>query len=100
MASSYSIPIWAARKLHETSRHTGKWYAGITDHPPARLFDEHRVDEHRGFWAWVKCTSIDVARDAEHLLLDAGYQGGPGGGHDGSVFVYVYKITPYTCETC
>ncbi|MBE7480593.1 MAG: hypothetical protein HS104_11505 [Polyangiaceae bacterium] len=100
MASPYSIAIWAARKLHEQGRHASKWYAGITDHPPARLFDEHGVDEHRDLWAWVQCTSADVAREAERFLLAAGYQGGPGGGHDGSVFVYVYRITPDTCETC
>lgn len=100
MASSFRIAIEAARELHQQGRHTFRWYAGISDDPPARLFEEHGVDEQRGFYGWVRCTNIAVAREAERLLLGAGYQGGPGGGHDGSVFVYVYRITPDTCETC
>jgi hypothetical protein len=67
-----------------------KWQAGITDDPQARLA-EHGVHPTRDAYEWVECKNDDVARDAEMMLLDAGYQGGPGGGSRRSRFLYVFK---------
>jgi hypothetical protein len=100
MANPYSTATAAANYLHEVGRHVAKWYAGITDSPSARLHDEHLVDEHRDEWAYCECIDDDVARDAPRMLLSWGYQGGPGGGSEASVFVYVYKVSASTCEDC
>ena len=99
MANPYSRPGDAADYLHDDDREHADWYAGITSDPEARLFDEHAVDQE-GSWAYAECLNDDVARGAEQLLLELGYQGGPGGGNESSVFVYVYETTVDTCEDC
>lgn len=93
MAQPYERAIWAARYLDEPGRHRGKWRTGITDDPEVRLFTEHDVDPTRDDYAWVMCANDGVAREAERMLLDAGYDGGPGGGTGASRFVYVFKIS-------
>lgn len=85
--------------LDEAYRQRAGWYAGITNDPEARLFVEHRVDED-GDHAWADCVDDSVAREAEKMLHDLGYEGGSGGGNEDSIYVYVYRITDDTCEDC
>ena len=74
------------------------WYAGITDDPRTRLFCEHNVQEKGGVWIYRDAGSENSARVIERSLLDAGFDGGPGGGSGSSKYVYAYKKTDTTDE--
>lgn len=67
------------------------WYVGIATDARQRLFDDHAVSEKDGCWIYRQATSSDVARSVEKAYLDAGCDGGPGGGDDGTDYVYAYK---------
>lgn len=75
-----------------------EWYAGIAKSPRDRLFSDHNVDEKNGNWKYVRCSTDDAARAAEKALLEAGYQGGDGGGSSDTKYVYAYRITKDTVE--
>jgi len=66
------------------------WYVGIASSARDRLFNDHNVAEQGGTWIFRKAVSADVAREVEKAYLDAGYDGGPGGGDDSSMYVYAY----------
>lgn len=72
------------------------WYAGITENPKKRLFDDHKVPEKDYWWIYRRATSSQTARDIEKALLDLGCDGGAGGGDDGAVHVYAYLKSPQT----
>lgn len=76
---------------------SSEWYVGIATDVRQRLFGDHNVDEHGGYWIYDQASSEAVARATEAALLRYGYRGGTGGGREPR-FVYAYKITNYTSE--
>lgn len=71
-------------------------YVGITSDVQGRLFGDHNVskaDRHR---IYRTASSNSVARDIEQHFLDAGMDGGRGGGDTTSKIVYAYKKTSRT----
>lgn len=66
------------------------WYVGVATDPRKRLFNDHNVDEKNGIWIYEQATSDAVARAVEQAYLDAGHDGGAGGGDQSSVYVYAY----------
>jgi hypothetical protein len=75
------------------------WYAGIAADPKRRLFDDHKVDEKNGSWAYNTCVNSDDARAVEEALVKLGCKGGSGGGDASTKSCYVYFITSSTSET-
>ena len=74
----------------------GDYYCGITNDLDRRA-GEHKAE----FMGHVECDSKDTAIDVETLLGDQGYDIGKKSGNgakDNSIFVYIYKKTPYTIE--
>ncbi len=71
-------------------------YVGITSDVKSRLFGDHNVTEENGHWIYSTASSSSVAREIEQHFLDAGMDGGPGGGDVASKIVYAYKKTSYT----
>lgn len=76
------------------------WYCGIASSPRNRLFSDHQVAENGGAWIYRDCGTDTVARRVEDRFLGAGCKGGGGGGDRGTRYVYAYKITPTTSESC
>jgi hypothetical protein len=75
------------------------WYAGIAADPDERLFVNHHVRRQGDWWIFRKASSANEARAIEQQLLAvAGFQGGPGGGDNSTVFVYAYKVEGHTVE--
>ena len=71
-------------------------YVGITSNIESRLFGDHNVSKENGHWISRPASSNSVAREIEQHFLDAGMDGGPGGGDDTSKIVYAYLKTSYT----
>jgi len=71
-------------------------YVGITSDVESRLFGDHNVSKENGHWIYRTASSNSVAREIEQHFLDAGMDGGPGGGDATSRIVYAYKKTSYT----
>ena len=67
-----------------------QWYVGIATDAKDRLFKGHNVSKDQDQWAHSKADTEEIARSVEKHFLDAGCDGGPGGGDAGSKFVYVY----------
>jgi hypothetical protein len=67
------------------------WYAGIASDAETRLFNDHGVSKANGNWIWRRATSSTVARQVEKAYLDAGCDGGGGGGDYSTDCVYVYR---------
>jgi hypothetical protein len=67
------------------------WYVGITNNPQER-FTTHGVHSLNHPSSWI-CSSENVSRGVEEMLLKLGLQGGPGGGvsNDPPVYLYVYR---------
>lgn len=74
------------------------WYVGIAEQPRERLFVEHNVSEENGSWIYRQATSSAVARSVEQAYLDAGCDGGSGGGGLQTDYVYAYRKTAHTRE--
>ena len=74
------------------------WYIGIASDPKQRLFTDHIVQETGGRWVYYDCGNDASARRAEQAFLNAGCQGGGGGGDWRTRFVYAYKVTANTRE--
>ncbi len=72
------------------------WYAGVTYDIETRLFDAHRVSEEDDWFIYRQASSAQAARDVEAALLEAGIDGGTGGGDDSCTYVYCYKKTSIT----
>ena len=81
-----------------TGKYFSNYYAGITNDPENRLFNEHKVDKQSGCWIYRKAIDIDNARNAENILIEKGMKGGEGGGDDSSIYVYTYQIKSHTKE--
>lgn len=75
------------------------WYVGIARDPRSRLFNDHNVSEHNGWWIFREAYSDTSAREVESFFLDyRGTKGGPGGGDSDTKYVYAYRITESTKE--
>jgi hypothetical protein len=72
------------------------WYVRIAADVRERLFVDHNVSEQGGVWIYRQATSSTVARSVEKAYLDAGCDGGPGGGDDSTDYVYAYRKTTIT----
>ena len=73
------------------------WYAGITNDPKRRLFEEHNVSKDNDVWMYKNVSSNEVAREIEYYLVNqANLDGGTGGGDESSTTVYIYKKTVNT----
>jgi hypothetical protein len=66
------------------------WYVGITSDIEQRLFAGHRVPRKNHWYAYRKAINADEARAAEKAFLDAGCDGGTGGGEEDATYVYAY----------
>ena len=71
-------------------------YVGITSDVESRLFRDHRVSREHGRWIYRTANSHTVAREVEKHFLNAGMDGGTGGGDRTSTTVYAYKKTSST----
>lgn len=71
-------------------------YVGITSDVESRLFGDHNVSKENGHWIYRTASSNSFAREAEQHFLDAGMDGGAGGGDETSTIVYAYKKTSST----
>jgi hypothetical protein len=71
-------------------------YVGITSDVESRLFGDHNVSMANGHWIYRTALSNSVAREIEQHFLNAGMNGGPGGGDAASKIIYAYKKTSYT----
>ncbi len=97
MSTELEVRTYLNSKLMEYSATaTSDWYAGISSDPEGRLFDDHGVDKASNSWAYMGCESGALARIVEKRFLDAGCDGGLGGGDADSRFVYVYLKTGMT----
>ncbi len=74
----------------------GDCYVGITSDVKSRLFGDHHVSEQDGHWIYRTASSNGVAREIEQYFLDAGMDGGEGGGDSSSTIVYAYEKTSGT----
>lgn len=77
-----------------------EWYCGIASDPRERLFTVHLVDERYGAWIYRDCGNDATARRVEEHFHKKGCKGAGGGGDGGTRFVYAYKITTTTRESC
>ena len=59
----------------------------------SRLFGDHGVSKDDDKWIYMTASSDTVAREIEQHFLDAGMDGGSGGGDETSKVVYAYKKT-------
>ena len=73
----------------------GDCYIGITSDVETGLFENHSVSKE-GKWMHSPADSDAVAHDVEQHFLDAGMDGGAGGGEPGGTIVYAYMKTPTT----
>jgi hypothetical protein len=87
-------------KIHDYASSQGyeraHWYVGIASDPEQRLFSDHNVDRDNGRWIYVEAVNNDHAREAERVLLNAGYDGGTGGGDGTTKHVYAFLKTAST----
>jgi len=74
----------------------GYCYVGITSNIDDRLFGDHAVSRENDHWIYRTATSHTVAREVEQYFLDAGMDGGSGGGDETSKIVYAYVKSALT----
>jgi hypothetical protein len=97
----FSNPKGAAKFIHEklggdTPNGNSDRYAGTTDNVQRRLKEHEDLKTDR--YAWVACSSKEIAQMAAGILHGMGYQGEPRGGDGDCGFVYGYVITSGTTE--
>ena len=91
MSTEEQVRTFLNNKLEKHPATTNsQWYVGIASDPEDRLFKDHKVSKTQDKWAHDKADTEKIARSVEKRFLDAGCDGGPGGGDAGSKFVYVY----------
>jgi len=71
-------------------------YIGITSDINNRLFGDHGVSRENDHWIYRTASSNTIAREIEKHFLDAGMDGGTGGGDKTSNIVYAYQKTRST----
>ena len=77
--------------MKQCGGYNADWYVGIAAKPTERLFNDHRVSEKDDQWIWRRADSHGVARAVEKAYIDAGCDGGPGGGDASTDCVYAYR---------
>lgn len=71
------------RYIMENGSDFRNWYVGIAADPRARLFNDHKVQEHSAPWIFHKAQSSLIARGIEDYFINVkNTQGGGGGGDD------------------
>ncbi len=91
MSTKEHVITYLNGKLKELSNTVNsQWYVGIASDVRERLFIDHKVHEQNGQWAHSPADTADIARSVEKHFLDAGLDGGAGGGDDTTKTVYVY----------
>lgn len=73
-----------------------KFYIGIAADATDRLFKGHSVDREKDIWIYRIASSDNVAREIEKHFLDKGFDGGPGGGDEGTKQVYCFLQNSHT----
>ena len=90
MGDHAHVVMYLNNKLKEHPDTTNEqWYVGIASDVEARLFSDHNVYRNEP-WATSEADTEEIARSVEKHFLDAGCDGGPGGGDSGTKIVYVY----------
>ena len=77
---------------------TEKLYIGITNDVDRRLFGFHRVPRRDYWWIYLPADDAETARKVEKHFIEAGMQGGVGGGNNNSEIVYCYETSKETRE--
>lgn len=91
MSSKQHVLSYLNNKLRQHSDSVNsQWYVGIASDPKNRLFNDHSVDEDKDKWAYSAADCDNIARAVEKHFLDAGCDGGAGGGDSATKTVYVY----------
>jgi hypothetical protein len=101
MRMPFSNPKGASKFIHEklggdVPNGNSDRYAGTTNNVARRLKEHEDLKTDR--YAWVACSSKEIAQKAEGVLHGIGYQGAVTDGNDDCVFVYGYVITSGTTE--
>ena len=91
------------RKIENYRREYGKsvakrLYIGITNDVERRLFGFHRVPRRNYWWIYLPADDDETARRVERHFIEAGMQGGAGGGNENSKIVYCYEVSTETRE--
>ena len=71
-------------------------YVGIASDVNKRLFEDHNVSKEHGHWIYIPASSDEIAREIEQYFIDAGMDGGTGGGDSSTNIVYAYLKTSST----
>ncbi len=91
MSTKEQVMAYLNGKLQKhPSTVNSQWYVGITSDVQVRLFNDHKLHEQNNEWAHSTAETADIARSVEKHFLDAGLDGGAGGGDNTSRTVYVY----------
>jgi len=75
-----------------------KCYVGLTSDVQQRLFVDHAVPRQTGHYISRTADTNTIAREVEKHFLDAGMDGGGGGGNYRSKIAYAYKKIPYVTK--
>lgn len=87
---------WIMR-IEESQAEPTEWYAGVTSHVNARLFEVHNVPKDTGIYYVHEFQTEQEAREVEKRLLNWGCDGHEGDGDADSKSVYMYfKIAGVT----
>lgn len=92
------------RKIENYRREYGKTsakrlYIGITNDVDRRLFGFHRVPRRDYWWIYLPADDAETARRVEKHFIEAGMQGGTGGGNGNTNIVYCYEVSNDTRES-
>ncbi len=83
--------------IEEDGGEPGDYYVGIAEDDEQRLFQDHGVDRTSNSWRSCLAKNHETARYAEIFFTEGkGTKGGPGGGSNRSLHVYIYRITSRT----
>lgn len=97
MAYSYAqIVAEIDAHMRQCGGRASDWYVGIAANAEDALFSRHQVHRQRDSWIFRQAPSDAIARQVEKAYLDAGHDGGPGGGDASTTFVYAYFKTSTT----
>lgn len=73
-----------------------EWVIGITNDVNRRKEEHLRDHPNLKFWNYWKAYSKEIAETVEAWGLNAGMNGGTGGGKQHSVYVYIFKSDVYS----
>ena len=79
------------KRIPGSGARNSEWYVGVATNAYNRLTVDHGLEnaDGRDNWAWRQAASSENARQIEKLYLEAGLDGGPGGGDASTSQVYV-----------